>query len=556
MPSARIVIDDTGDVDPELCFSVSDSDALAPGKAIQIKAGYGATAQVIFDGVVVRHGVRMNGSGGQLVLECRDLAIAMTVGRKCANFIDMSDSEIIAKIIDGTPGLSADVEATSVTHRELVQYDVSDWDFMLARAQANGLVVACSAGKLSVKAPATDGAPVLSLTYGVDLIDFNAELDASSQLASVSSAAWDPATQEVVAYDAQPSGVINQGNLDAATLAGVLGLASYRLQSGAPMEAEAVKTWAASRQLRAAVARVRGHMRFQGSALARPGVMVDLAGVGKRFDGSAYLSAVTHTIADGDWITEAQFGMDPESLAERHELAAPRAAGLTAGVSGLQIGVVMKLDQDPDQQHKIQVRLPVLRAGTDGVWARLASFYGSSGAGSFFIPEIGDEVVLGFLNSDPSHPLILGSLYSGKRAPPYALSADNFTKAIVTRSALTVAFNDDKKAITIVTPGKNTIVLSDDEKSIELTDQHGSRVTLSAGGITLDSPKDITISAKGNLNLSAQMDINMVSKADLNQQALNINSKASIAFVASAAASAELSAAGQTSVKGAMVYIN
>lgn len=557
IPSARIVIVDDDESDPALRFAVSDSAALMPGKAIQVKAGYGGSQVIIFEGVVIRHGVRVGAlGGGKLVVECRDKAIAMTVGRRCANFVDLADHEIITKLIRSYAGLGADVDATAVTHNELVQYDVSDWDFLLARAEANGLVALVDGGTLTLKAPATSDEPQLSLAYGVDLIYFEAELDARSQLDSVGTVAWDPSTQAIVEHNARAPVLNSQGNLDGAALSKVLGLASYNLQSAVPFDAEGLKAWAASRQLKAAMARVRGHMRFQGSALAKPGVVVQVSGVGKRFDGNTYLSSVTHTIASGDWITEAVFGMSPESLAERHELAAPLAAGLTAGVSGLQIGVVMKLDQDPDKQCKIQVSLPVMRAETDGVWARLASHYGSDGVGSFFIPEIGDEVVLGFLNSDPSHPLILGSLYSSKRQPPYEMTADNFTKAIVTRGKLSVEFDDDKKVITIVTPGKNKIVLSDDAKSIELLDQNGNKVALSPDGITLDSPKDIQISAKGKLLLSAVGNIEMTGKADLKQQALNITNTASMGFTAKGATSAELSATGQTTLKGAMVMIN
>jgi uncharacterized protein involved in type VI secretion and phage assembly len=204
----------------------------------------------------------------------------------------------------------------------------------------------------------------------------------------------------------------------------------------------------------------------------------------------------------------------------------------------------------------VQVTLPVTQAETAGVWARLATYYGSDGVGHFFIPEIGDEVILGFLNGDPSHPLILGSLYSSKRKPPYEPAAENNTKAIVTRSKLTVLFDEDKKAITITTPGKNKIVLNDDEKSILLQDQTGNKVTLSESGITLDSPKDIALSAKGKISLDAVGNISVASKADLKQSGLNIANSAQVGFSAKGAATAELSASGQTTVKGALVMIN
>ena len=554
VPSARIVVAEDDEVRGRL--PLSDSDLFKPGQEIRIAAGYGSREATIFEGVVVALGMRSSAGTPRLVIECRDKALAMTLGRRSANHVDASDGEILPKLIASYAGLRASVDAPEVTHKELVQYEVSDWDFMLARAEANGLVVVVEAGKVTVAPPATAGSAALLLTFGVDLIAFDADLDARTPLGSVDSVAWDPATQEVVTHAERPKALNAQGNLDGAALAKVLDLASYRIQSAVPLGAQGLKTWSSARQMRAGLARVRGRMRFQGSALAKPGTLATLAGVGKRFEGDTWLSAVTHTLADGNWITEAEFGMAPDSLAERHNLAAPLAGGLTAGVSGLQIGVVKKLDEDPNKQFMIQVAVPVMQAETDGVWARLASCYGSDGVGSFFIPEIGDEVILGFLNNDPSHPLVLGSLYSSKRAPPYQIAAENNTKAIVTRSKLRIEFDEEKKVVTVLTPGGNKLVLDDDARTITLLDETGNQLTLAPGGITLDSPKDIVLSAKGKLSIDAVGNVEITSKADLKGTALNISSQASMGFTAKGATSAELSATGQTTVKGAMVMIN
>ena len=71
--------------------------------------------------------------------------------------------------------------------------------------------------------------------------------------------------------------------------------------------------WAKAVQMRAALARVHGRMSFNGSAAARPGVVVEVAGVGKRFNGEVLLSAVTHEFKDGAWVTHAAFGLDADS---------------------------------------------------------------------------------------------------------------------------------------------------------------------------------------------------------------------------------------------------
>jgi uncharacterized protein involved in type VI secretion and phage assembly len=152
--------------------------------------------------------------------------------------------------------------------------------------------------------------------------------------------------------------------------------------------------------------------------------------------------------------------------------------------------------------------------------------------------------------------VVLGSLYSSKRKPPYALAAENDTKALVTRSKCKLEINEKDKIITLTTPGNNKVVLDDKDKSILLSDQNGNTVKLSDAGIALDSPKDIKLTAKGGITLDAVNAVQITSKADVKVAGLNINCEAQVGIVAKGSASAELSAAGQTTVKGAMVMIN
>lgn len=553
---ARVVIRD-GDM-PDGTFPLSDAADFTPGTAIVVSAGYGSSETSIFEGVIIRHSIKITGANhARLIVECRDKAVGMTIGRKNANYVDKLDSDIITTLIGNCSGLTADVTATSVQYKELVQHYCSDWDYMIARAEVNGMLVTVDAAKVTVQAPEVSGSAVLTVTYGMDLMEFHADIDARTQLGSVQGTTWDLASQAIVQSTAQPQTLNAQGNLDASTLAAVIGLANFGMQTAAPIDSGALKAWAEGQQLKAGLSRIRGRMKFQGSALALPGKIIELKGVGERFSGNVFVSAVNHDIENGNWVTEVEFGMPSRWFLEQQEdVTALPASGFTPGVQGLQIGVVMKLDADPEGQYKIQVSVPVMQAETDGVWARLSGFYASSGFGSFFLPEIGDEVVLGYFNDDPSHPVILGSLYSSSRKPAYEPAAANNFKAVVTRSMLKCEFDDDKKIITLTTPAANKIVISDDAKSILLSDQNGNTLELKPDGIYLDSAKDIVMNAKGKVTITAVGNIESTSQADIKSQALNINNSANVGFVAKGSASAELSASGQTTVKGAMVMIN
>jgi Rhs element Vgr protein len=557
IPSARIVLRD-GDM-PTMTFPISDAASFVPGTPIRIDAGYGATQATIFEGVVMRHGMKIHGDNdARLVVECRDKTSAMTVGRKNANYIDQKDSDVISTLFSNA-GLSATVTATTQQHPELVQYYCSDWDFALARAEANGMVTIVSDGTVTVGPPVVSGASALAVTYGTDLVEFEADIDARTQFASAQAVSWDPSTQAALqGAAAAPATLTTQGNLTSATLAAVLNVPSYRLQTASPLAAGDLKTWADAQQLKSSLARIRGRMKFQGSALAVLGGLVDIAGVGERFSGTVYATAVHHEIADGNWFTDVEFGLSPQWFTEREDVVAPPAAGLLPAVEGLQIGVVMKLDADPQGQYRIQVSTPVMQPATDGVWARLSNFYSSQAFGAYWLPEIGDEVILGYLNNDPGSPVILGSVYSSSRTPPYTPEAQNNTKAIVTRALHKVVFDEQNKIITITTPGANQVILSDQAQSIQLLDQNGNKVELTPSGISLTSPKDITITATGSISMTAQtgsVDIT-ASASDVTVSGLNVSCQGQIGFTGQGSATAELSASGQTTVKGALVMIN
>jgi len=555
IPVARITVLD-GDM-PNQEFPISDTDVFTPGSEIKINAGYQDQEETIFEGIVVKHNLKITGENySRLHIECRDKAVAMTIGRKNANYVEVKDSDVFSKLVGNYGSLSVKADSTSTEHKELVQYYCTDWDFLLSRAEVNGSLVIVDDGAVSVAPPDVSSSPVLSVSYGQDIMEFHAEIDARSQYAKVKGVSWNPGTQEVVEELVGIESLNDQGNLSGSELSKVVGLDNFKLQTPIMMETTALKDWAKSQQVKSGLSRVTGRVKFQGSAKAKPGTLIQLSGVGDRFSGEVFVSAVRHEIVDGNWFSEIDFGMSPEWFAEKRDIVAPPASGLLPGVEGLHIGVVTQLDEDPESQHKIKVTVPVLQAETEGVWARLSNYYASSGFGEFFIPEIGDEVILGYLNNDPGHPIILGSLYSAKRKPPYPLTADNFIKAIVTRSDLKIEFDDENKVITIVTPEMNKIVISDKEKSILVQDQTGNKLELSTSGILIDSPKDISISAKGKISLDAMGEISMSSKADVKGSGLNIEFSADVGITAKGGASAELSAGGNTTVKGAMVMIN
>lgn len=540
-------------------FSVSSSDTFVPGNEVTIEAGYDASNKLLFKGIVCQQGVRIDNSSGPLLqVICKDAAIKMTVGRKSGAYSKATDSEVISKLIGNYSALSADVSSTSVQLPELVQYYVSDWDFMLSRAEINSMLVSTINGKVSVFSPTDDTSSVLTLTYGENLYHFNGDLNATTQLESVKASAWSYQEQKLIDSSAANS-VTGPGNLSSKKLASVVGLSDFELQSTAPETSEELTTWAKGQMLKSELSKILAEVRFQGTSAIEPGNYVSLDGIGSRFDGDHFVSSVSHDISEGNWLSEAKLGLTPIWFVQDHEVQAPPAAGLLPAIQGLYNATVVKIYDDPDSQYRILVDVPLFNDNGEGLWARLTNFYSTSGQGVFFLPEVGDEVIVGFLNQDPRYPIILGSVYSSKNKPYSELNPNekNSIKAIVTKSELQISFDDENKILTLITPNKNQLVLSDKGQEIELKDQNNNSITMSSSGIEIKSATDVNITAEQNVSIKGNTGVSIqASGGDVTVKGINISETADAQYTAKGNATAQVQGGGELTLKGALVMIN
>lgn len=522
-------------------FPVSNTDDFLPGKTIEIQAGYHSEESPLFKGVVIRQRVRSyKDKPATLRIECKDAAVKLTVGRKSKYFYESTDSEIIEEIAGGA-GLSVDVEPTSLTHQEMVQYNATDWDFIVSRADINGQLVYTGNGTLRVAKPDLSQPPSLSLLYGGNLLDFEAEMDARYQYEQVNAFAWSPASQELLAIEGAPPSGDFPGNVDTDRLAAVIGLDSFDLRHAGQVKDTELQGWADAQLQRSRLAKVRGRCRIQGISDVAAGQIIEVGGMGDRFNGPVFVAGVYHELNRQNWETQIEFGLSPEWFSqETEDIAVEAAHGLLPAVNGLQIGLVTALEGDPEGEDRIQVRIPMISPQEEGVWARVASLDAGGNRGAVFRPEIGDEVILGFLDDDPRNPIVLGMVHSSAKPAPIAASDDNHEKGFVTRSEMKVIFNDDEVSLTIETPNGNKLLLSDQDGGITLEDENGNKIVLDSNGITLESAADISVKASG----------------DTTAEGTNVTLSASANLKGEGSAGAELSSSGTTTVKGSLVQIN
>lgn len=537
IPLAKLVLLDGDAAEAE--FSASSSNDFVPGRKVDIAVGYHGDEQTLFQGVITAHGIKTRRNKPSLLtIECRDAAFRLTLGRRSALYQDATDSDIAEEIL-ARHGLQADIEATPVSHKEMVQFRTTDWDFLVLRMDANSRLVLVEDGVVSAKPPDFSGEPVLALAFGSSMIEFDAEMDARDQLIGVTSYSWDYAGQARIESEAEEPSSPAQGNLAGADLAGAIESEAEILSHTGQVVSEELQAWADARLLRSRLARIRGRVRCQGFGEIKPGDMIELQGVGDRFNGKAFVSGVHHEIVNDNWQTDVQFGLEARWFHTHPGVDEPSAAGLLAGLPGLQVGIVRQLEGDPDGEHRVLVNVPIINPDDEGIWARVATLDAGKQRGSFYRPEIGDEVVLGFLNGDPRDPVLLGMFHSSANPAPLTAQDANPQKGFFSREDLRILFDDEKKVLTFSTPAGNRIELSEDQTAIAVEDQNGNKITLNSEGVSLESMAAIKIKAT----------------TDVSIEGVNLSFKAS-ASCKSEGMAAEVSSSGTTTIKGSLVQIN
>ncbi len=525
-------------------FPLSEGDLFLPGNEIEISAGEVKNPINIFKGIIIKQSLKIREqSAPQLIVECRHKGVKATVGRKSACYHDKSDSDImntVLKALGFTSG-ELDIEDSDVMHKELVQYNSTDWDFILNRAEVIGKMVLTNDETISVKAPEVTGNAVLSLLYGATIIELDAEMDSRNQYASVKTQSWDMATQEVAESEgSEPENMEEQGDFSNDELADVIGLETFILNYPGTLTPEERKSWANAQILKSRLSKIRGRVKFDGMATINPGDVVELNGLGSRFNGKALVSGVRHDLdMVYGWKTQVQFGHNLEWFGEEQHIAAPKAGGLLPGAIGLHIGIVTD-NEDPDGEQRVRVKVPYINSEDEGVWARMALADAGAERGLFFRPELDDEVIIGFLYDDPRQPVILGMLHSSAKTPPISPSNDNQQKGYTSREKMKLIFDDEKKSVVIETPAGNKLTISDDAKGLVLEDENSNKIEMNSEGITITAVKKLELIGGTELAIGGPQ--------------IKMNGDTSVEIVGGGSAKVESS--GSLDLKGAIVKIN
>lgn len=480
---------------------------------------------ILFDGEVTSLEGAYGREGARIIIRGYDQSHRLVGLERTETYQDVTDSDI-ARTIAGRAGLAVgNIDESALTHEHISQFGMSDWDFLWARAREIGFDVRVVEGKLEFKQrPSSAGAPTagdlgshqpLQLVWGANLQEFYPRITAAEQVREVEVRGWDlMAKQELVA---QAAATTTSAQLEdtPASLSGVTGR-DRRVIGGRALSQQSAVDEAAAAEAESIAST---HAEADGVAFGNPalkaGAAVSVSGVG-RFSGRYVLTQTRHTFDGSGYKTTFQVaGRHDRSLLGLVGGGSGSTASSAAGSSRIEgfMTAIVTGNVDPEDLGRVKVKFPAFDAAYESFWARVALPGAGPDSGLVFLPDVQDEVLVGFEYGDIRRPYVIGGLWNGQDKPPLgdALFDNGHVRrrGIVSRSGHKMVFFDDAS--------KSGIGLLSGDNSIRISmNQTGSQLSLhSDGTVEVRSKGDMTLKADGNLTIKAGANLELEGGANV-----------------------------------------
>lgn len=167
-------------------------------------------------------------------------------------------------------------------------------------------------------------------------------------------------------------------------------------------------------------------------------------------------------------------------------------------------------NNDPDNLGRVKIKYPWSLDNEESYWARISSPMAGNDSGTYFIPEVDDEVLVAFISGNIEYPIIIGSLWNQSDIPPEKNNdGKNNIRKIKSRSGHEIIFDDNDKGDTKleITSSSGHKILLDDTKgseNIKIEDNSGSSIKIDSVSniVTIKSNLEVSIKAT-NISLDA-----------------------------------------------------
>ncbi|MFJ2098837.1 VgrG-related protein [Streptomyces anulatus] len=389
------------------------------------RAGGGTEPKPLLEGVVTALEVELDESGTFTVVRGLDESHRLFRGRRVASYQNMTLADICGQVAQRAGLKPGPVDIAGPVLEHIAQPNITDWEFVRGLAEEAGAQAYVRDGQLHITKPAeAGGAPDASaradrdplvLELGSNLLRCRAGVSAAEQVSEVEVRGWDvQAKQPLVGRAPAGSSPTLELGVTAAEVSAPFGEARF-VVTDAAYGAQAQVDQAA----KALAERIAGSFAeleavIRGNPEVRAGTAVALNAVGAPFEGRYTVTTSRHVFdavrGYETWITvsgqqeRSLFGLTGGSPAA----GGSRCAGLVSGT--------VTDTQDPEGSGRVKVRFPWLSDEYASDWARTAQS-GGTGGGEAFIPEVGDEVLVGFEHGHLDRPYVLAGLYNGQDRP-------------------------------------------------------------------------------------------------------------------------------------------
>ncbi|MBX0331211.1 VgrG-related protein [Oscillochloris sp. ZM17-4] len=466
-----------------------DAPELEPGVALRVEATVGQVAEELFDGEIVELESHYASSSHFLTVRAFDRLHRLDRGRHARAFADISDGDLLRRLA-AEAGLEAEVADDGPIIPHLFQANQSNLELLRQRAGARGQLLFVVRATLHCAAPAL-GEPV-ALQWGQGLSEFRPHLTTLGQVGQVLARGWDPDEHREILGEAGPgqgAPAIGERRAGGELAQAAFGIAAAELVADRPIRSQAAATALAQAvadrragQLIEAEGRCRGNPRISAGATAR------LSALGDRYSGDYLVTAACHRSSAAGYFTELSVsGLSPHAPLQR--LLPPPPPRVPPGLA---LAVVTD-NQDPEGRCRVKLRLPWLAPDHSSDWVRVVAPGAGAERGLLLLPEVDDEVLVGFELGDLGQPYVLGGLWSGHSAPPRP--SDELLGGGQVRRRL------------IRSRSGHQILLDDDpsEGAITIEDRAGNRIHLdtASNSLSIALKGDATITAKGAIRLDA-----------------------------------------------------
>lgn len=536
----------------DIGYAVAAGPDFSIGSEVEIGIPGGAT---IFLGEVTGVELRLDRGQPEFTVIADDLAYKLSLGTKVRTFTQVTYTDVISQIAR-EHGLSSRVSPLTERQEYIMQAD-SDIGFLTEIADRTG----CDwwmDGRSLVFAPSDAASTPVKLTVGEELDTFSVRATALHP-GRPTIRGWWPRTKQSIsavgaASDLGSTANLVQPYLKAARLASTNGTVSTADMPGDQAEATTladrlVDRWTA------------GAVTAKGSCMAEPRIMpgssVEIADAGPA-SGVYRVTEVEHCYGTGGFETRFTAG-DRRSSGLVDLLSGESRSSFRR--DGLVVGIVTMVGNKQGSAGDVKVKYVSVGDQVESNWARVVTLGAGAQRGMTFLPEINDEVIVGFEGGDSRRPVILGGVFNG-RDVPVEFGVQNNTIArrrITSRLGHFVEFGDGVNPATQhidlnLAGGKHQVRLGKD--ALTATVPAGTPVTIEAG------QSAITIGTDGSITLSGKK-ITLKSETDVEISGINVTAKATAKAAISgtvteikASAKGDISAGGPVSIKGAMVAIN